>query len=76
MSTPQDPPIPLIRDLNEKRGYRFYEPGSDGSFGTPAATQQCQVLYSINGTTFVPALPVTSVQGWLVNSEGCLIVNG
>ena len=76
MTAPQNPPIPLIFDPTQKRAYRFWQAGFDGDFGTPAATQECQVLYSVDGSTFQPALPVTSVQGWLVNNQGCLIVNG
>jgi hypothetical protein len=37
---------------------------------------QCigQVLYSVNGSNFQAALPITSSQGWLVNNQGLLIV--
>jgi hypothetical protein len=34
-----------------------------------------QILMAIDGTRFIPAMPVTSIQGWLVNDEGILIVN-
>lgn len=44
--------------------------------GSIPATQVGQVLFSVDGSTFQPALPITSVQGWLVNNQGCLIVNG
>lgn len=37
---------------------------------------QCvgQVFFSVDGSTFEPALPITSSQGWLVNDQGILIV--
>ena len=46
---------------------------TDG-YGTPAATLVGQVLFSINGTTFQRALPITTIQGWLVNDAGYLLV--
>ena len=41
-----------------------------------AATQVGQVLFSVDGSTFVAELPITGPQGWLVNNDGILIVNG
>jgi len=39
------------------------------------ATDVGQILHSSDGVTFVPALPVTTVQdGWLVTDEGYLLV--
>ncbi len=46
--------------------------GGGGSL--PAATAVGQVLLSLNGTTFVPALPLTGPDGWLVDSAGLLLV--
>ena len=47
-----------------------------GSGALPPATQVGQVLFSVSGSTFTVELPVTSAEGWLVNNEGILIVNG
>ena len=47
-----------------------------GGTGLPPATQVGEVLYSVNGTSFTARLPVTSDEGWLVNNDGILIVNG
>lgn len=49
--------------------------GPPGDGALPPATQQCQVLFSVDGSTFEPVLPVTNANGWLVNNGGCLIVN-
>jgi len=34
-----------------------------------------QVMFSIDGATFVAVQPVTSNQGWLVNEQGVLVIN-
>lgn len=56
-----------------------YLADNSGGGGVPNATQVGQVLYSVNGSTFTPQLPVTSsmgvIEGWLVNNDGILIVN-
>ena len=39
-------------------------------------SQVGQILFSVDGLSFTPETPVTSQQGWLVNEEGILIVNG
>jgi hypothetical protein len=47
----------------------------EGGGGVPIAAQTVgQVLFSINGSTFTPSLPITSNQGWLVNDQGILVV--
>lgn len=49
----------------------LYETGED----LPTPTGVGQVLMSIDGNRYIPAMPVTSIHGWLVNDEGILIVN-
>jgi hypothetical protein len=46
---------------------------SDG-YVNVAAECVGQVFFSVDGSTFQPALPITSSQGWLVNDQGILIV--
>ncbi len=50
--------------------------GSGGGTGgsLPGAELVGQVLYSVDGVTFEPRLPVTSKEGWLVNNAGILLV--
>lgn len=48
--------------------------GGGGSL--PSATQEGQVLYSVDGTTFSVQTPIISEDGWLVNESGCHIVQG
>lgn len=33
------------------------------------------VPYSVDGVRFVPAMPITSNNGWMVNSDGILLVS-
>jgi len=47
-----------------------------GGGGLPPATEQGQILYSIDGTSFEPYKPVASSGGWLFNNFGLLIVTG
>lgn len=42
----------------------------------PPATEVGQVLYSFDGLTFEPRLPLTSEDGWLTNDQGVLLVEG
>ena len=42
----------------------------------PLPTEVGQVLFSVDGLLFTNELPVTTQQGWLVNAEGILIVQG
>jgi hypothetical protein len=42
----------------------------------PNPTEVGQVLFSVDGAAFTSELPVTTQQGWLVNAEGILIVQG
>ncbi|MCK5495746.1 MAG: hypothetical protein KAI80_04990 [Hyphomicrobiaceae bacterium] len=42
----------------------------------PPASQVGQVVFSVDGLTFLRELPVTDQHGWLVNNNGILIVNG
>jgi len=44
--------------------------------GSTPATSLGQVLFSINGTTFTAQQPLTSSNGWMVNSNGILLVTG
>jgi len=44
--------------------------------GSVPATSVGQVLYSINGSTFTAQQPLTSSNGWMVNSNGILLVTG
>lgn len=50
-----------------------YDPRS-GAF--PPATAIGNVLFSIDGSNFTEETPLTGTTGWLVNSEGTLIVTG
>lgn len=52
----------------------LYDLDQSISDGYAYATGIGQILYSINGTTFQPALPITTIEGWLVNSLGFLQV--
>lgn len=40
------------------------------------ATEVGQVLISVDGLTFSAHLPLTSVNGWLVNDPGLMLVVG
>jgi hypothetical protein len=40
----------------------------------PTAQNIGQILFSVNGSSFVQALPITSTSGWLVNEGGFLLV--
>lgn len=40
----------------------------------PPASQVGQVVFSVDGTTFLRELPVTGPFGWLVNNDGILLV--
>ena len=44
--------------------------------GSTPATSLGQVLFSTNGTTFSAQQPLTSSNGWMVNSNGILLVTG
>jgi len=46
-----------------------------GEEDLPAPNGIGQILMAIDGNRFIPAMPVTSINGWLVNDEGILIVN-
>jgi hypothetical protein len=35
-----------------------------------------QVIFSVDGVRFTVEDPITSAEGWLVNSEGVLLVEG
>jgi hypothetical protein len=44
--------------------------------GTPTPTAVGQILFAVDGTSFVPALPITSEgAGWLINDNGILLVS-
>lgn len=61
----EDPPAATIKAL------------ADAAVGVlPPATDLGQVLFSVDGKTFEPRLPVTTDEGWLVNDEGHLLVAG
>ena len=50
-------------------------PAGDGTGASlPPAELVGQVLYSVDGESFEPRLPVTSREGWLVNNSGVLLV--
>jgi hypothetical protein len=40
------------------------------------ATRVGQVIFSVDGARFTVEDPITSAEGWLVNSEGVLLVEG
>ncbi len=42
----------------------------------PAATDEGQVLYSLDGLTFTAQQPLVSSDGWLTNDDGILLVVG
>lgn len=56
-------------------GILFGGQGSGSSTELESPNGIGQLLYSIDGSTFKAAQPVTSNQGWLVNNQGILIVN-
>lgn len=47
-----------------------------GGGSLPPATAVGQTLFSIDGLTFTPEQPLTGPGGWLVNSQGILLVKG
>ncbi len=51
--------------------------GGGGGSGMPAATEQGQLLMSLDGVIFSTVQPMTSADdGWLVSADGDLLVEG
>jgi len=56
-------------------GNETLEISASGS-GLPAAAAVGQLLFSVDGTVFTAQTPLTSPDGWLVDSAGLLLVAG
>lgn len=54
----------------------FLTPGVGGGGASIPATKEGQVLYSEDGSTFVPRTPITGNFGWMINEQGQLLVRG
>lgn len=53
------------------------DPSWEDATAVPAATTVGMVLFSTNGTSFTAEVPLTTlVDGWLVNDDGILLVEG
>lgn len=74
----------FVQDLGSDTEAAGKKLESDGAGGLqfvevdelPAATDEGQVLYSLNGSTFTVQQPLVSSDGWLTNNEGILLIVG
>ena len=70
--------VPSLRTLGT--GSQQAAAGDDPRFNNTGSlpTPDCvgQILFAINTSKFAKSLPITTHNGWLVNSNGYLIVSG